>query len=55
MFFHSEKTGYREKEINNINHKKTPTNNSISPKIFKKSSKVSASILHKVSLKFETS
>ena len=37
-----------EKEINNINPKKATTSNSIPPKIFKKSSKVSASVLHKL-------
>ena len=37
-----------EKEINNINPKKVTTSNSIPPKILKKSSKVSASALHKL-------
>ena len=37
-----------EKEINNINPKKATTSNSIPPKILKKSSKVSASVLHKL-------
>ena len=37
-----------EKEINNINPKKATTSNSIPPKILKKSSKVSASALHKL-------
>ena len=37
-----------EKEINNINPKKAATSNSIPPKILKKSSKVSASVLHKL-------
>ena len=37
-----------EKEINDINTKKVTTNNSIPPKIFKKPSKVSTSVLHKV-------
>ena len=37
-----------EKEISNINPKKATTSNSIPPKIFKKSSKVSASVLHKL-------
>ena len=37
-----------EKEINNINLKKATTSNSIPPKILKKSSKVSASVLHKL-------
>ena len=36
------------KEINNINPKKATTSNSIPPKILKKSSKVSASVLHKL-------
>ena len=47
MFF-SFKTvdiGDIEKE-NSINPKKATTSNSIPPKIFKKSSKVSASVLH---------
>ena len=35
-----------EKEINNINPKKVTASNSISPEIIKKSSKVSASVLH---------
>ena len=50
MFFFSFKTveiGGIEKEINNINPKKTTNSNSIPPKIFKKSSKVSARVLHK--------
>ena len=37
-----------EKEINNINPKKATISNSIPPKIFKKPSKVSASVLHKL-------
>ena len=37
-----------EKEINNINPKKNTTSNSLPPKIFKKSSKVSVSVLHKL-------
>ena len=37
-----------EKEINNINPKKAATSNSIPPKILKKSSKVSATVLHKL-------
>ena len=37
-----------EKEINNINPKKATTSNSIPPKILKKSSKVSASVSHKL-------
>ena len=37
-----------EKEVNNINPKKATTNNSTPPKIFKKSSKVSAIVLHKL-------
>ena len=37
-----------KKEIKNINPKKGTTNNSIPPKIFKKSSKVSVSVLHKL-------
>ena len=37
-----------EKEINNINPKKATTSNSIPLKIFKKSAKVSASVLHKL-------
>ena len=37
-----------EKEINNINPKKATTSNSIPPKILIKSSKVSASVLHKL-------
>ena len=37
-----------EKEINNINSKKATTSNSIPPKNFKKSSKVSACVLYKL-------
>ena len=37
-----------EKEINNINPKKSTTSNSIPPKILKTSTKVSASVLHKL-------
>ena len=37
-----------EKEINTINPKKATTNRSVPPKIFKKSSKDSASVLHKL-------
>ena len=36
-----------EKETKNINPRKATTNNSIPPKTLKKSSKVSASVLHK--------
>ena len=41
MFFHS-------KDINDINPTKATTSNSIPPKFLKKSSKVSASVLHKL-------
>ena len=44
--FKTVKIGDIEKEINNINPKKATTGNSIPPKIFKNSSKVSASVLH---------
>ena len=37
-----------EKEVNKINPKKAATSNSIPPKIFEKSSKISASALHKL-------
>ena len=46
--FKTVEIGDIEKEINNINPKKATTSNSIPPKIFKKSSKVSASVLHKL-------
>ena len=46
--FKTVEIGDIEKEINNINPKKATTCNSIPPKIFKKSSKVSASVLHKL-------
>ena len=45
--FKTVEIGDIEEEINNINPKKATTINSIPPKIFKKSSKVSASVLHK--------
>ena len=55
--FKTVEIGDIEKEINNINPKKATTSNSIPPKIFKKSSKVSASVLHKLfnDSRFETS
>ena len=46
--FKTVEIGDIEKEINNINPKKATTSNSIPPKIFKKSSKVSVSVLHKL-------
>ena len=46
--FKTVEIGDIEKEINNINPKKATTSNSISPKIFKKSSNVSASVLHEL-------
>ena len=46
--FKTVEIGDIEKEINNINPKKATTSNSIPPKILKKSSKVSASVLHKL-------
>ena len=46
--FKTVEIGDIEKEINNINPKKATTSNSIPPKIFKKSSKISASALHKL-------
>ena len=46
--FKTVEIGDIEKEINNINPKKATTSNSIPPKILKKSSKVSASVLHKI-------
>ena len=46
--FKTVEIGDIEKEINNINPKKTTTSNSIPPKILKKSSKISASVLHKL-------
>ena len=46
--FKTVEIGDIEKEINNINPKKATTSNSIPPKILKKSSKVSASILHEI-------
>ena len=45
--FKTVEIGGIEKEINNINPKKTTNSNSIPSKIFKKSSKVSARVLHK--------
>ena len=46
--FKTVEVGHIEKEINNINPKKPTTSNSISPEILKNSSKVSASVLHKL-------
>ena len=46
--FKTVEIGDIEKEINNINPKKATTSNSTPPKFFKKSSKVSASVLHKL-------
>ena len=46
--FKTVEIGDIEKEINNINPKKATTSNSIPPKIFKMSSKVSARVLHKL-------
>ena len=46
--FKTVEIGHIEKEINNINPKKTTTSNSIPPNFFQKSSKVSASVLHKL-------
>ena len=46
--FKTVEIGHIEKEINNINPKNATTSNSIPPKILKKSSKVSASVLHKL-------
>ena len=46
--FKTVEIGDIEKEINNINPKRTTTSNSIPPKILKKSSKVSARALHKL-------
>ena len=46
--FKTVEIGDIEKEINNINPKKATTSNSIPPKILKKSSKVSVSVLHKL-------
>ena len=46
--FRTVEIGDIEKEINNINSKKATTSNSIPPKISKKSSKVSATVLHKL-------
>ena len=46
--FKTVEIGDIEKEINNINPKKATTSNRIPPKSLKKSSKVSASVLHKL-------
>ena len=46
--FKTVEIGDIEKEINNINPKKAIASNRIPPKILKKSSKVSASVLHKL-------
>ena len=46
--FKTVEIGDIEKEIKNINLKKATTSNSIPPKIFKKFSKVSASVLRKL-------
>ena len=46
--FKTVEIGDIEKEINNINPKKATTSNSIPFKIFNKSSRVSASVLHKL-------
>ena len=46
--FKTVEIGDIEKEINNINPKEATTSNSSPPKILKKSSKVSASVLHKL-------
>ena len=48
FLFKTVEIGDIEKEINSINPKKATTSNSIPPKIFKKSSKVSASVLVKL-------
>ena len=46
--FKAVEKGDMEKEIDNINPKKATTSNSTPPEIFKKFSKISASVLHKL-------